>query len=320
MMADDLQARDSATMAMPGVQNDGPPLDTLELYRWAVQDPETHAEVLRIMYEWYNPACHPTTLREDFAGTAADSVAWVAIRPGRRAVAVDIDFDTTEWAKRRAERILGDRARLIDFVAQDAMEARPPDVQVADILCILNFSIFYFHQEENLAAYLSHAAKCLLPGGILVLNLFGGSDALRPHMDERHITPAPRLPTELPIPPFDYVWEQWSYNEETGRLDCGIHFRVPSPAGYPHHREVRDAFTYDWKVRSPGALMSLLRNAGFDTVEMWRHTYDEVKGPESLFLGPVPESEVESLNHWTAYIAAVAPISERPAYRHCPPP
>ena len=55
-------------------------MDRLELYRWAVQDPETHAVVLRTMYERLRPGRQPAILREDFAGTSAESVAWVMLQ------------------------------------------------------------------------------------------------------------------------------------------------------------------------------------------------------------------------------------------------
>ena len=74
-------------------------VDTLELYRWAVQDPETHAVLLCTIYERLRPGRHPVILREDFAGTAAESVAWVALEKGRRAIAVDLDGPTLEWAQ-----------------------------------------------------------------------------------------------------------------------------------------------------------------------------------------------------------------------------
>src|SRR5713226_5700595 len=101
-------------------------MDTLELYRWAVQDPEIHAEVLRIMYQALHPGVRASILREDFAGTAADSVAWVALREGCRAVAVDLDGPTVSWAQRRAERILGGRAEDIEFIVDDVLHVSPP--------------------------------------------------------------------------------------------------------------------------------------------------------------------------------------------------
>ena len=84
-------------------------LDRLQCYRYAVQDPETHAEVLRRMHAHGQTTCEATVLREDFAGTAADSVAWIQARPNRLAIAVDNDAQTTEWARKRAESILLER-------------------------------------------------------------------------------------------------------------------------------------------------------------------------------------------------------------------
>jgi hypothetical protein len=61
------------------------PLDTLELYRWAVQDPETNAVVLRTMYERLRPGRQPVGLRGHFRGvrhvdraTSRDSAARAA--------------------------------------------------------------------------------------------------------------------------------------------------------------------------------------------------------------------------------------------------
>jgi hypothetical protein len=100
--------------------------DPLELYRWAVQDPETHATVLRVMYETVRPGIAPTVLREDFAGTAAESVTWVALKEGRRAVAVDLDSATVAWAKARADRLLGIRAGAVELIEGDSLSVGPP--------------------------------------------------------------------------------------------------------------------------------------------------------------------------------------------------
>src|ERR1041384_7332343 len=115
-------------------------MDTLELYRWAVQDPETHAVVLQIMYQRLRPGRRPVVLREDFAGTSAESVAWVALKRGRRAIAVDLDEPTLEWAQRRAARLLGARASDVAFVRGDVRGVGPPEAPHADIISVLNFS------------------------------------------------------------------------------------------------------------------------------------------------------------------------------------
>lgn len=279
-------------------------MDTLELYRWAVQDPETHVEVLRIMYESVHPGLRPSVLREDFAGTAAESVAWVALQENRAAVAVDLDGETLQWARNRAERILGSDAAHIDFVEGDVMEIAPPRVQPADILSILNFSIFYLDSVERLSAYFAHARTCLASGGLLVLNAFGGVESRQVRTDAYQITPSPRLATESAIPPFEYVWEQRSYDPATERLDCRIHFNVPDPHKPGENRWIRDAFHYDWRMWSLGGLTDALRTAGFDHVAVWMHTYDASKGIDGVFLGPAALTDVEAMESWTAYVVA----------------
>lgn len=116
------------------------------------------------------------------------------------------------------------------------------------------------------------------------------------------VAPAPRLPTEAPVPPFEYIWERRSYDAASASLDCRIHFNVPDPTSPSGTREVVDAFRYDWRLWPIEELIEELHAAGFHNVEVWRHTYDPSKGLAGLFLGPVPVSELDGLDYWTAYI------------------
>ena len=280
-------------------------MDTLELYRWAVQDPETHAEVLRLIYEHLRPGRTPTVLREDFAGTSAESVAWVALRAGRQAIAVDLDAPTIQWASRRASRILSDNSRSIHFLVSDSLKVAPPQVQPADLVSVLNFSMLYLRERETLDAYLAHAHACLAPSGILVMNTFGGTEAVRVGTTTHRVTPAPRLASEAtppPPPPFDYHWEVRSYDATSARLDCRIYFDIPTPDGQPLH--LRDAFRYDWRLWTLPELTAACTRAGFSNVQVWRHTFDPSKGAAGVFLGPVHPNAVAGLASWTAYVVA----------------
>ena len=280
------------------------PLDTLELYRWAVQDPETHAIVLRTMYEQLRPGRHPVVLREDFAGTSAESVAWVLLQPGGRAVAVDLDEPTLEWAHRRAVRLLGPLAARIAFVPGDVRSVGPPGVSTADIISVLNYSILYQREPGELHSYLRHAIECLAPDGILVLNLFGGAPAVQPGITRHQVTPLSRLSTEAPIPAFEYLWEVRSFDHTSQRLDCCIHFVVPDASAPGGSREVRDAFTYDWRLWSVPEIVGACIQAGFSSAQLWRHTYDPSKGAAGVFLGPVEPDSLPVTEKWSAYIVA----------------
>jgi SAM-dependent methyltransferase len=278
--------------------------DTLELYRWAVQDPETHAIVLSVMYERLRPGLQPAVLREDFAGTSAESVAWVLLQPGRRAIAVDLDAATLEWARGRAVRLIGALASKIAFVRGDSRSVAPPAVPAADIIAVLNYSVFYLHEPAELLAYLRHALSVLAPDGILVLNLCGGPDAERQGITRRHVAPNPRLSTEARIPHFEYQWEVRRFDRRTRRLDGRIHFSVPHPDDPARTRELRGAFRYDWRMWSVPELMEACREAGFTGVQVWRHTYDASKGDAGVFLGSVEPDSLPETGKWIAYIVA----------------
>jgi SAM-dependent methyltransferase len=281
-----------------------PPGLHLELYRWAVQDPETHATVLRLMFEHVHRGRTATVLREDFAGTGAESVAWLALGADRRALAVDCDAATVAWARERAARILGPQAARLQVVQADVLDVAPPAVPPADIVSVLNFSILYLRELEALRAYLRHARRCLAAPGLLVMNLFGGPGALRDRTDVHPVIPQPRLPGEAPVPPFEYRWEQRVVDAAARRLDCRIHFRVPDPARPGAVVEHADAFRYDWRLWTLAELTGALRDAGFDRVAVWRHTHDPARGAQGVFLGPVDPAVLAPLELWTAYLVA----------------
>jgi hypothetical protein len=137
-----------------------------------------------------------------------------------------------------------------------------------------------------------------------VLNLFGGPGALRPRIDRHLVTPRTHLAGEAAVPGFEYLWEQRLVDPQTRRIDCRIHFRIPDPASPGGVLELRDAFRYDWRLWSPAELMAALRAAGFDEVQVWRHTYDPARGAQGVFLGAVAPPVLESLDLWTAYLVA----------------
>ena len=68
--------------------------------------------------------------------------------------------------------------------------------------------------------------------------------------------------------------------------------------------ELRDAFRYDWRLWSLAELIEALQAAGFDDVQVWRHTHDPARGAAGVFLGPVSLDVFETLDLWTAYIVA----------------
>jgi hypothetical protein len=111
-----------------------------------------------------------------------------------------------------------------------------------------------------------------------------------------------RLVTEVEIGPFDYEWEQRAYDAASRVLDCRMHFDVPDEAS-GGVLELRDAFTYRFRLWGVDELRELLLQAGFADAQLWRHTYDAAKGEQGVFLGPV--EAIADEDRWTAYVVAL---------------
>ena len=278
----------------------GTTVDVLELYRWATQDPHTQAAVLAEIYQRVRgvPA---RLLREDFAGNAADSVAWVATDASRRAIAVDIDAPTLAYAEARAQRLLGEACCRIEFHCGDVLAPGTPNIARAQLLCVLNFSCFYFHQRADLLRYFERAVACLDETGVVVLNVFGGTAARSPRVDRQHITPLPEAGTTLA--PFEYEWEQRSFEAIHSRLDCRIHFVVDDPGVPGARHRIENAFRYDWRLWTLPELRECLVAAGFREVQVWRHTATDSNGKTEVFLGPV--DVLENLDLWLVYVVGI---------------
>jgi len=273
--------------------------ELLQRYRWATQDPPRQAAVLAEIYRRVRQS-EPLRLREDFAGNAADSVAWIQAQKGRSAIAVDIDAPTIEHARERARRILGTRVEAITFVTDDVHAVTPPQVPAADVLSVLNFSAFYFHQRDALVRYFKHAHAALGADGIAIVNAFGGRDAMRPHTDRHRIKPR-REGGQAALPSFDYLWEQRSYEACSGRIDCRIHFEIDVEGGAP--RRIDDAFRYDWRLWTLPELRECMHSAGFSRVEVWLHTATQRDGETEVFLGAV--ESIPDRPMWLAYVVGM---------------
>jgi SAM-dependent methyltransferase len=242
------------------------PPSTYELYRWAVQDPQLQVTFLSMIYEHY-AGRRPRYLREDFAGNGADAVEW-ALRGGE-AVAVDLDGRALRWGARRARRLLGDNAGRVHFVEADVRAIRPPRVPPVDVIAALNFSTFVFHARAEMLAYFRAARRGLALDGALVLTAFGGPAQMRPRRHRRVIRRRALYAAEPAPAPFEYVWEQRSYDPLTARLDCRLHFVVRGPGR--QRRTIENAFRYDCRLWGLAELLELLQEAGFRQTAVWQH-------------------------------------------------
>lgn len=219
----------------------------LAMYRAAVQHPLAEiAFCQRVFRRHHNH--DPLLLREDYCGTAAVADAWARSHPDRQAMAIDHHGPTVRWAR----RTWADNPDL-HLLEADVLAVHGPRV---DITCALNFSILIHHHRPALLRYLRHARRGLRPGGLLILDLYGGPGAMRPGTESRPVTPDHG-------DPFTYHWEQASYDPVTARTRCRIHFTCAD--GHQH----RNAFRYDWRLWTPPELLDVLRDAGFSRTTFW---------------------------------------------------
>jgi SAM-dependent methyltransferase len=250
------------------------------LYERAVQSPDTEVDLLeRMLRRSGRPA---RRLREDFSGTALLSSTWVQRGRDRTAVAVDLDQEVHRWAERNRLPGLGAAARRLSLVHADVRHApRGP----FDAVLALNFSYQVFHQRSALRAYFAAVRAALAPGGVFMLDLFGGWLAQQ-EVEERRRVPGGHT----------YVWEHQACDPLTHRVRCAIHFELKDG------RRLDRAFSYDWRLWTLPELRDLLEETGFDPVEvLW-----DVEPP-----GVEPRYQVrrsaENQGGWLAYLVARRP-------------
>ena len=90
-------------------------------------------------------------------------------------------------------------AQRVRLHARDVREAGD---RGADVLCAQNFSYQCFHERRELADYFRRTRQHLSDTGVLVLDVFGGSEAVEELREEREIEDGE----------FTYVWEQKSFH------------------------------------------------------------------------------------------------------------
>ncbi len=188
----------------------------------------------------------PTTLREDFCGTANTSCEWVRRRKDNRAWGIDLDPDVLAWGNtHRLAPLKPHQRERIEIIQDDVLTAKTPRV---DAVLAMNFSYWIFHTREQMKAYFSKVRSCLTSEGVFFLDAYGGAESMT-EMEE-----------ETDHGDFTYVWDQARYNPITGEFNCHIHFKFPDGSKMKH------AFSYHWRLWTLPELRELLKEAGFKRV------------------------------------------------------
>jgi SAM-dependent methyltransferase len=254
-------------------------MEIYDLYQRAVQAPEADIEFFEHVYGERTGGL-PTRLREDFAGTALLASEWARSHIERRAWAVDIDPEPLAWGREHNldETEVADRVELLHA---DVLTAEVPTV---DIVCALNFSCCLLKSRVDLGRYFEAAFDNLAPGGLLVLDLYGGTEAIVATSEERQLDG------------FTYIWEQTSYNPVTQEGRCAIHFELDDGT------RLANAFTYDWRLWTIAEIRDLMDEIGFrETLVYWEAVDEDGDGIGEYRL----TEEEENQEGWLVYLVGV---------------
>jgi SAM-dependent methyltransferase len=262
------------------------------LYEASVQSVEFEANFLRKLYR--KKRGRPfRLLREDFCGTAALACEWVRRHRENRAIGVDLHGPTLQWGLLHHVMRLRDAADRIALIQGNVLTVEPPKV---DVVVAFNYSYGVFKERKILRRYFGRVLQSLKPGGMLVLDSFGGTAATEAGEEERKIASSIG-PDGQRIPAFTYVWEQRHFNPLTFDLDCRIHFR------FTDGTTMRNAFHYDWRYWTIPELKELMLEAGFAAVEVYLEGWDDEKDEATGIFRE--RADVEEMAGWVGYVVGL---------------
>lgn len=255
--------------------------DRHELYELSVQNVEFEVDFIDRAWRSHRRRL-ASTLREDFCGTFAASVEWVARRPSNIAMAIDLDADVLEWGRRRnLPKLPEAEHERLDIRNENVLDRR---IEKVDCVVAMNFSYYIFKKRAELLDYFRRVHGSLVKDGLFILDAYGGSDSFREVEEERHLDG------------FTYVWDQNHYNPITGDVVNHIHFRFPDGS------QMRKAFTYRWRLWTLAEIQETLLEAGFrSTTVYWEGTNHRTGEGNGKFR---PSSRGEACEGWIAYIVA----------------
>ncbi|MEQ8767886.1 MAG: class I SAM-dependent methyltransferase [Planctomycetota bacterium] len=254
------------------------------LYQRSVQAPDFDAEFLAKRYK--KATGKPLRfLREDFCGTFLLSCEFVKMHRDNRALGVDLDEPTLEWGRQHNLAALTPKQQeRVTLMQANVLDVTEPK---AEVIAAMNFSYCVFKTRDELRRYFEVALESLEPGGLLVLDLYGGSGSQEEQEEETAYRD------------FTYVWDQDAFDPITYHVTCRIHFRFKDKTA------LENAFVYEWRLWTLPELQELLTEAGFEDVHVLWETTDKDTGEGSGVYRRAKKGEADEA--WIAYVVGQAP-------------
>lgn len=262
------------------IETPAPPLpfDKYDLYSQSVQAPDSDVGFFLDTYKELRGGRVPHILREDFCGTFSICCEWVKLDPQNVAHGLDLDPEPIDYGKKRYLKALTpEEQRRVRIQLKNVLDR---DVPKSDIIAAQNFSYCIFHKREELRAYLENAFFSLNNGGIMLMDIFGGSQTQGPIEDCTEDKD------------FNYYWDQHSFDPISHRAKFSIHFSLKGGKKY------RDCFTYDWRLWTIPEIREMMEEVGFRKTHVY---WEGSQGEEGN--GIFTRQEVgEDCESWIAYV------------------
>ena len=251
------------------------------LYQESVQSPDVHFGFFDRLYRQRNGKL-PTSLKEDFCGTALLASEWVERRRTNTAVGVDLDRPTLAWGRKHNLSRLSDEQRSrVTLLRDNVLDVTRPKV---DLIVALNFSFNIFRTRDELRAYFEAARRSLTPGGLFIGDIFGGWESQKPLTERTRYSG------------FTYLWQLDVYNPVDNFARFHIHFKFNDRGG------IRRAFTYNWRLWTIPEIREILLEAGFRHAEIYWEGIDKRSGYGNSIFRKVEQAE--NAPGWIAFFIA----------------
>ena len=230
--------------------------DKHDLYQRSVQAPEVDSEFFADYFKDY-AGRDLRKFREDFCGTFVLSTAFVKLHKDNEAICVDLDGPTLDWGREHnLTRLDPQQQERVHIYQDNVLHVHDPK---ADLIAAMNFSYCIFKDRPALHRYIKSCYDSLEPGGLLVMDMWGGSETQVLQEEDRDIDDG-----------FTYVWDQDDFDPLTYNIVCRIHFEFTDGS------KMRNAFVYDWRLWTPPDLKEAMAAAGFEDIHfLWDTEEDE---------------------------------------------
>ena len=260
------------------------------LYEKSVQSPDHDVPFLASYFQGYTG--QPLRLlREDFCGTAAFSAFFVKAHSGNRAIGIDLDEATLQWGRmHNVSSLTAGQRRRLTLVHGNVLDPHPAKVQ---LVVAMNFSYMVFLDRRTLLRYFRRAKASLRPGGMLALDIWGGSESQVLQEESREI----ENDDDDGIGNFTFIWDQDAFDPVTYFCTTRIHFRFRDGS------RMRNAFSYEWRMWTIAEVMEVMKQAGFRDVHVLWECTDPATGDDTWRRAKKGEADLA----WIAYTVGINP-------------